>query len=522
MSILEKKEFHLAGRANGFCQIPNALFDFWGKIIGAEALRIYCGFKSFIECAREDSRLFPKISQSDWAEYFGISSPTFIKSIKILIDVRLIKIKKERNKENRQHSAPSIYFLEEISFPEKDILDKYPFKPLNKHNFLGYIYQNYQKEAIKALQNNETKNSLGLRTLKFLIPADIKNFNKIIEYYKDIEYNKDNSKELYNVSDETYKKDSLKKQMELGDNSNKQKTSNKKEKRKLSQKDEERIRNCKFTMRAINLWNSFAPAVKDHTKPTLPWGDIHRALNQLRGGTFYKTRNWSGAVFDSFCQKNKITSQQIKSALDRPFKKKEIIKVIEQLPSYCKEGNFMPKQEALPKMPLSLMFYNKRSSFVSMFALALIKGEAKPVSESIEVKCEYPKVAEKFKTAEDRDLKIDYDKMSVVDKKQFNRIFKEIEERLDSIPKEYSYDNPGLGGFIRIYFRELLDLNQAKIELISFSPWSWQWRKIFSMEGKQLSRIANWMLEAKDKTEIERQKEWKRNNASTDDEYHGE
>ena len=388
------------------------------------------------------------------------------------------------------------------------------------------------REFIEGKRENEKKRIL--KTSESTIKEKLytlykKNYmphiKKVIGIYNELNVmNKINndSKESYSNPDGLHKKDSLKKQMGLGDNSNKQKISNKKEKRKLSQKDEERIRNCKFTMRAINLWNSFAPAVKDHTKPTLPWGDIHRALNQLRGGTFYKTRNWSGAVFDSFCQKNKITSQQIKSALDRPFKKKEIIKVIEQLPSYCKEGNFMPKQEALPKMPLSLMFYNKRSSFVSMFALALIKGEAKPVSESIEVKCEYPKVAEKFKTAEDRDLKIDYDKMSVVDKKQFNRIFKEIEERLDSIPKEYSYDNPGLGGFIRIYFRELLDLNQAKIELISFSPWSWQWRKIFSMEGKQLSRIANWMLEAKDKTEIERQKEWKRNNASTDDEYHGE
>jgi hypothetical protein len=42
------------------------------------------------------------------------------------------------------------------------------------------------------------------------------------------------------------------------------------------------------------------------------------------------------------------------------------------------------------------------------------------------------------------------------------------------------------------------------------------------MEGKQLSRIADWMLEKKDKVEVERQKEWKRNNAPTDDEYHGE
>ena len=168
------------------------------------------------------------------------------------------------------------------------------------------------------------------------------------------------------------------------------------------------------------------------------------------------------------------------------------------------------------------MFYNDGSPFISMFALALIKGEAKPVSESIEVKCKYPKLAERFKKADDHNMKIDYDKMSVADKKQFNRIFEEIEERLDSIPKEYNYDNPGLDGFIRIYFRELLDLNQVKIELISFSPWSWQWRKIFSMEGRQLSRIANWMLEKKDKVEVERQKEWRKNNASTDDEYRGE
>ena len=543
---LEKKEFHLAGRANGFCQIPNVLFDFWGKIIGAEALRIYCGFKSFIESGRENNRLFPKIPQNDWAEYFGITFPTFNKYIKVLVDVGLIRIKKRRDKKNRQHSAPSIYFLEEIFFPGKEILNKYPVKPLNKENFLNYIYRNYQKEAIKALQqNNETKNSLGLRVLKFLIPADIKNFNEIIEYYKSIEYNKDNSKELYNNPDGLYKKDSLKKQMELEDNlnkqdipnkqsisnqqitsnKNKQTTSNKKEKRKLSPENERRIRNCPFTMEIINLWSKFAPAVKDHTNPTLPWEDIHRSLNQLRGGTFYKTRNWSGAVFDSFCQINKITPQQIKSMLDRPFKKKEIIEVIEQLPSYCKEGNFMPKQGTLSRMPLSLMFYNERSSFVSMFALALIKGEARPISESMEVKCKYPRLAEKFKKAEDRNMKIDYDKMSVVDKKQFNRIFEEIEERLESIPKEYNYDNPGLDGFIRIYFRELQglqDLNQVKIELISFSPWSWQWKRILLMEGRQLSRIANWMLEKKDKVEVDRQKEWKRNNTVTDDEYRGE
>ena len=168
------------------------------------------------------------------------------------------------------------------------------------------------------------------------------------------------------------------------------------------------------------------------------------------------------------------------------------------------------------------MFYNEESPFISIFALALIKGEARPVSESMEVKCKYPRLAEKFKKVENRNMKIDYDKMSVADKKQFNRIFEEIEERLDSIPKEYNWDNPGFDGFIQIYFRELQDLNQTKIELISFSPWSWQWKKILSMEGKQLSRIANWMLKKKDKVEIERQKEWKRNNVITDDEYNGE
>lgn len=517
---LEKKEFHLAGRANGFCQISNLLFDFWGKIIGAEALRIYCGFKSFVECAREDFRLFPKISQSDWAEYFGVSRPTFTKSIKTLIDVKLIKVKKERNQKAKYLSAPSIYFLEEISFPEKEILDKYPFKPLGESNFLRYIYQNYQREAVKALQSMESKNSLHLRTVKFFTRTDVKNFTHIIEYYKSIEDNKDNSKELYSNPDGLHKKDSLKKQMELGNNSNKQTTSNKKERRKLSQEDEDKIRNCKFTMKAINLWNSFAPVTPQHKSPSLIWKSIHLSLNQLRKGTFYKRHNWSGSYFDLFCEINKITFQQIKDTLDRPFRKKEIIEAIKLFPSYCKEGNFIKKQSY--SKTLSLMFYNDGSPFISMFALALIKGEAKPVSESIEVKCKYPKLAERFKKADDHNMKIDYDKMSVADKKQFNRIFEEIEERLDSIPKEYNYDNPGLDGFIRIYFRELLDLNQVKIELISFSPWSWQWRKIFSMEGRQLSRIANWMLEKKDKVEVERQKEWRKNNASTDDEYRGE
>ena len=328
-----------------------------------------------------------------------------------------------------------------------------------------------------------------------------------------------NKLNTYSESDDSHLS-SLKKQMGLGDNSNKQITSNKKEKRKLSPKEERRIRNCPFTMRVINRWNSFSPVTPQHKSPSLIWKSIHLSLNQLRKGTFYKRHNWSGSEFDLFCEINKITSQQIKNMLDRPFKKKEIIEIIKLLPSYCKEGNFIKKQGY--SKTLSLMFYNEESPFISMFVLALLKGEARPVSELIEIKCKYPKLAEKFRKAEARNMKIDYDKMSVVDKKQFNRIFEEIEERLDSIPKEYNYDNPGLDGFIRIYFRELLDLNQVKIELISFSPWSWQWKKILSMEGKQLSRIANWMLEKKDKAEVERQKEWKRNNVATDDEYHGE
>ena len=163
-----QEEFILSGRGTGFCQISNLLFDFWGKIIGAEAIRIYCGFKSFIESSRDDSRLFPKISQSDWADYFGISHPTFHKNIKVLIDVNLIRIKK-RKSENKI-PLPSIYFLEEIHLPTKETLNKYQIKPLKNTNFLNYIYVNYAKKALKSMNNvSVPKNSLGTGTLKILI-----------------------------------------------------------------------------------------------------------------------------------------------------------------------------------------------------------------------------------------------------------------------------------------------------------------------------------------------------------------
>ena len=381
-----------------------------------------------------------------------------------------------------------------------------------------FIEGKRENEKKRILKTSESTIKEKLYTLykKNYIPY----IRKVIGIYNELDI-KDNindvSKDTYSNPDGLHQKNSLKKQMGLGNNSSKQKTSNKKEKSKLSQKDEERIRNCPFTMKVIKRWNSFSPVTPQHKSPSLIWKSIHLSLNQLRKGTFYKRRNWSGSEFDLFCEINKITSQQIKNMLDRPFKKKEIVETIKLLPSYCKEGNFIKKQGY--SKTLSEMFYNKRSSFMSMFALALLKGEARPISESMKVRCKYPRLAEKFKKAEDRNMKIDYDKMSVVDKKQFNRIFEEIEERLDSIPKEYNYDNPGLDGFVRIYFRELQNLNQPKIELISFSPWSWQWKRICGAESGSFNQIKKWLLEEKDMRELERKKEYQRNNPVSDDKY---
>ena len=326
-----------------------------------------------------------------------------------------------------------------------------------------------------------------------------------------------NKLNTYSESDDSHK-NSLKKQMALGDNSNKQKISNKKERRKLSQKDEDKIRNCKFTMKVINFWNSFAPITPQHRFPSLIWKSIHFSLNQLRKGTFYKRHNWTGSYFDLFCDINKITSQQIKDVLDRSFRKKEIIEIIKSLVSYCKEGNFIKKQGY--SKTLSLMFYNEESPFVSMFALALIKGGANPVSESIEVKCKYPKLAEKFKKIEDRRMCIDYDKMSVVDKKQFNKVFSKIEERLSSIPKEDNYYNPGLEDFIRAYYDQLQYLNLDKIELIAFSPWSWQWKRVCGSDSGSFNQIKKWLLEEKDIADLERKKEYRRNNPVSDDDHY--
>ena len=217
-------------------------------------------------------------------------------------------------------------------------------------------------------------------------------------------------------------------------------------------------------------------------------------------------------MFDSFCQMNKITSKEIKVALDRPFKKKEIIEVIEQLPSYCKEGNFIKKQGFLSKMPLSSMFYNEYGSFVSMFALAAIKGGAKPISESFEIKCQYPNIAERLKK-----IDINYDKMTVPDKKQFNKIFSDMDARLKSIPRT-SCEHPGIADFITAYYR-LMEYFNMQNTLFAFSPYSWQYKKICSYDARPFNQIRQWMLEKKDEDEYERQKEYVRNHGITDDEY---
>lgn len=359
-----------------------------------------------------------------------------------------------------------------LSLEEDKILISANFNKLsmNKTKWYTIDYVKYQNDmTILSKRYHDT--------IKLTVPIqdtnkDIKNiFNKL---------------NIYSEPNGSHK-NSLKKQMRLEDNLNKQKILNKKERRRLSQKDEEKIRNCLFTMKVINLWNSFAPVVPAHKSPSLIWKNIHIALNQLRRGSFFQKHSWQGANFNLFCQMNKLTFQQIKKALDRPFKKKEIINVIESLVLYCKEGMYIEKQ--LYSKSLPDLFYNSKSTFVSIFAFALIKGEAKPVSETIEIKCKYLKIAERLKK-----IDIDYDKISTVDKKQFNKIFSEIEKRLESIPKD-SCEKLGLWDFIGAYYQELkrhIDLKD--IVLFAFSPFSWQWKIICNSDVRPFNQIKRWLL----------------------------
>ncbi len=426
-----------------------------------------------------------------FANFLGCSTTTISIGISKLKELKLIK-EIDFNGRKRILKADKLHIAYRINLINKIYIDLINNKKLPLSSNLKAAFKFTYKQLLSLLKayNNTYKNN------------NEEVFNKL---------------NTYSESDDSHQS-SLKKQMALENNSDRQKISNKKERRKLSQEDEDKIRNCPFTMRIINLWNSFSPVTPQHKSPSLIWKSIHLSLNQLRKGIFYKRHNWAGSYFDLFCEINKITSQQIKNMLDRPFKKKEIIEGIKLFPSYCKEGNFIKKQSY--SKTLSLMFYNDESPFVSMFALALIKGEANPVSESMEIKCKYPRLAEKFKKIEDRRMCIDYDKMSVMDKKQFNKVFSKIEERLNSIPKECSYYNLGLEDFIRTYYDQLQYLNLDKIELITFSPWSWQWKRVCGSESGSFNQIKKWLLEEKDIADLERKKEYRKNNPVSDDNHY--
>jgi len=303
----------------------------------------------------------------------------------------------------------------------------------------------------------------------------------------------------YSDSKESHKS-SLKKQMGLEDNLKKQNTSPKK-RNKLSQKEIDKFLNNEFFMEAIHLWNSFAPATPAHKKPTLLWKKVYLGLNQLRGGTFYSHKNWSGSYFDSFLKINKLTSAQVKKTIDRPFKKREIIETIKLLPSYCTEGRFIERQEY--HKDLANMIYNPKSPFVSFFVLALIKGEAKPVGETIGVICKYPKIAERLKNTDT----FDFEEADTTEKRKFNQIFAEIDGRLKAIPKT-SYMRPNLESFF-VDYRDALKGQGIRIRLWSYSPASWEWKKIIVLNTQPFNQIIEWM-----RGKGEKEKKEKENNES--------
>ena len=306
----------------------------------------------------------------------------------------------------------------------------------------------------------------------------IKMIRPIPDTNKDTNKDKNISKEIYTSSDEdvSFKENSSKKKVgKLSSN----------EKENIEQK----VNRNKTTRKVLKRWNTFQEVTK-HKTPNKTWLEVLKNINYLKSGKMSKF-----PFEDDFLKRNKIP----KDFLSHKFTEKEIIRTIKKIPSFLQEGYFMKEKKFSKSLPN--IIFNPYSKIQSIFLMAYF-NEAKPIAKNIVVECKYPKVAEIIK----RRFGMDFDMLTVKEKKEFNQNFVEIERRTEELgykkykqPMIYYRFYPFLREYCDIleekYLQSILKSPGGKITPYHFSPKSWVYEKIILDVRPPMPDMKHYMLD---------------------------
>lgn len=179
--IVDRSE-NIESESDGCFQVENVLMDYFLRPVGAQAIAVWLMFKRF--CKGKEKAVFVNVSLNDWAQYAGMSKPTFMKSLDKLEGIGLLEI----DKANRTRYRPQRYTLQDPikvakTFPLEDYC-----KPFTEDNRLadkvfgepGMFRKGPRKKSKENLlseQENESKKSLlSELVVKNLYHPVVKNF----------------------------------------------------------------------------------------------------------------------------------------------------------------------------------------------------------------------------------------------------------------------------------------------------------------------------------------------------------
>ena len=350
-------------RLGKFTIVTNHMRELWIRPLGPAAFTVWYILKSF--CQGNGEICFPEVSQEDWAEYCGLTPPTFISAIQRLIKCGLLEIIKP--KDNNQ---PYLYILKN---PPEEVSDLIKNEKIIKKEEIG-IKPNGKKEWKKVITDKNRINPFSNRC-KFndqIFNTSLKIFRGPPKEFLGPIYNsntvnsntvilsKDNKSELESSepfsSTFQYKsrRPSLQKILQENLNLIAQ------EQRPIPKKEkpikELWIKQTDWKQMVISEWNKI-PQTNNHKDMTT--NIIHRVskyLGYLTNGIFFDHYK----IDPDFLKRNKISQNWITEG--KKFTRREILNAVKDFALTCQDGYWPLNKKSLPKS-LDVFLYNPKTEW---------------------------------------------------------------------------------------------------------------------------------------------------------------
>lgn len=369
-----------------------------------------------------------------------------------------------------------------------EIFEKYRYfkskKQLDKDGYFFNTAENIKRDTVlsryqqsQAIKKLESLDILKIKK-KGVPPKLWFLLNHKTFYFQFLKFLKLNLKDLNyinDIKDNDVKSISKEIHTSLGKDVCSKDNSSKKKMGKLSLEEKEdielKIKRNKTVRKVLKRWNTFQDVTK-HKTPNKTWLEILKKINYLKSGKMSKF-----PFEDDFLKRNKIP----KDFLSHKFTEKEILKIIKKIPSFLQEGYFMKEKKFSKSLPN--IIFNPYSKIQSIFLMAYF-NEAKPIAENIIVECQFPKIAEIVKNR----FKLDFEKLTAKEKKEFNQNLTEIKRRTELASTRLGFGyHLRFYDFLRLYFdlferdcvHGILDRGE-KITPYYFSVHSWTYKKIIA------------------------------------------